>query len=108
MSENKTEGQRLKEQLLVSNKNGWDETSEQDRKTIREFCDDYIAFLNRSKTERECVKSAVEIAEKNGFKPLEKMKKLKAGDKVYSINRGKNIILSVIGTESLESGLRVV
>ena len=108
MSDNKTEGQRLKEQLLLNNKNGWDETSEQDRKIIREFCDDYIAFLNQSKTERECVKSAIKVAEENGFKPIEKMKKLKAGDKVYSINRGKNIILSVIGTESLESGLRVV
>ena len=49
MSDNKTEGQRLKEQLLLNNKNGWDETSEQDRKIIREFCDDYIAFFESVK-----------------------------------------------------------
>ena len=73
MSDGKTEGQRLKEELLLNDKNGWDETSESDRKIIREFCDDYISFLNRSKTERECVKSAIQIAEENGFKPIEKL-----------------------------------
>ncbi len=108
MSDIKTEGQRLKEELLNNPKNGWDETSESDRRTIREFCDEYIHFLNQSKTERECVKSAIQIAQENGFKPIDKMKKLKAGDKVYYVNRDKNIILAVIGSESLESGLRVV
>ncbi len=108
MSDTKTEGQKLKEKLLVENKSGWETATDAEKKKISKFCDGYIDFLNNSKTERECVKSAKMLAEENGFKPLEKFKKLKAGDKVYSINRNKNIILAVIGEDTLESGLRVV
>ena len=108
MAETKTEGQKLKEKLLVEHKSGWETSSETEKKKISKFCDEYINFLNVSKTERECVKSAKKLAEEKGFKPLEKFKKLKAGDKVYTINRNKNIILAVIGEDTLESGLRVV
>ena len=108
MSDTKTEGQKLKEKLLMNDKNGWDETPEKDRKQIDYFCEGYIDFLNKGKTERECVKEAKIIAEKNGFKPLEKFKKLKAGDRIYTINREKNIVLAVIGSEPIESGLNVV
>ena len=108
MAETKTEGQKLKEKLLVEYKSGWETSSETEKKKISKFCDEYINFLNVSKTERECVKSAKKLAEEKGFKPLEKFKKLKAGDKVYTINRNKNIILAVIGEDTLERGLRVV
>ena len=108
MAETKTAGQKLKEKLLVNDKNGWEETSAKERKQIEDFCEGYIDFLNKGKTERECVKKAKKIAEENGFKPLEKVKKLKAGDRIYTINRDKNIVLAVIGEEPLESGLQVV
>jgi len=108
MAEAKTEGQKLKDKLLVKRKNGWEDLSETEKKKVLKFSDEYISFLNNGKTERECVKEAQRIAEANGFKPLEKFKKLKAGDKVYYINRNKNIILSVIGKEKLENGINVV
>lgn len=108
MSEVKTAGQKLKEKLFVNDKNGWEEATENEKKVILKFNDGYIDFLNNSKTERECVKTAKAIAEKNGFKPLDKFKKLKAGDKVYFINRNKNIMLAVIGTEPFENGINVV
>jgi len=108
MAESKTEGQKLKEKLLVTRKNGWEDLTEAEKKKILKFSDDYITFLNNGKTERECVSEAKKIAEANGFKPLEKYKKLKAGDKVYFINRAKNIILAVIGKEKLENGINVI
>jgi len=108
MAETKTEGQKLKEKLFMDDKNGWEELSEAEKKVVMNFNDGYIDFLNHSKIERECVTSAVELAEKKGFKPLEKFKKLKAGDKVYTTNRGKNVLLAVIGSEPLEKGLNVV
>ena len=108
MAETKSAGQKLKDKLFVNDKNGWEELTEAEKKVVLKFSDGYIDFLNTSKTERECIKTAKEIAEKNGFKPLEKVKKLKAGDKVYSINRNKNIMLAVIGTEPMEKGLNVV
>lgn len=108
MAEVKTEGQKLKDKLLVTRKNGWTELSDTEKKRVLKFSDDYINFLNSGKTERECVKEAKRIAEENGFKSLDKFKKLKAGDKVYYINRNKNIILAVIGKEKLENGINVV
>ena len=102
MAETKTAGQKLKDELLMNDKNGWEELSEKEKKEILSFNDGYINFLNKGKTERECVKEAKEIAEANGFKEISKVKKLKAGDKVYEINRGKNIVLAVIGEEPIE------
>ena len=108
MAETKTAGQKLKDELLMNDKNGWEELSEKEKKEILSFNDGYINFLNKGKTERECVKEAKEIAEANGFKEISKVKKLKAGDKVYEINRGKNIVLAVIGEEPIENGMKVV
>ena len=104
----KISGEKLKEKLLAKRENGWESLTEAEKKKILKFSDGYIDFLNNGKTERECVKEAKKIAEENGFKPLEKFKKLKAGDKVYYINRNKNIILAVIGKEKMENGINVV
>ena len=104
----KTEGEKLAERLLVKRKNGWESLNEQERKKILKFSDGYIKFLNDGKIEREVVKEAKEIAEARGFRPLSTYKKLKAGDKVYYINRNKNITLAVIGQEKLENGVNVV
>ncbi|MBR3280969.1 MAG: aminopeptidase [Clostridia bacterium] len=108
MAETKTEGQKLAEKLLVNKNNGWEGLSEVEKKKIMKFSDGYIDFLNNGKIEREIIKESEKIAKANGFKPLSSFKKLKAGDKVYSINRGKNIILAVIGKDKLEDGINVV
>lgn len=79
-----------------------------DIKKTYEFCDDYIAFLNNSKTERKCTQSAKELAEKNGFKPLCEFKTLKSGDKVYKINRDKSIALAIIGNKMPKDGVNIV
>lgn len=108
MSETKTVGQKLIDELLCNDKNGWEESSETEKKAILKFCDGYIKFLNTCKTEREVVKEAISLAEKKGFKPLDKFKTLKAGDKVYFINRDKNIFLAVIGVNPIADGFSVV
>ncbi len=108
MAETKTEGQKLAEKLLVDKKNGWESVSEPEKKKVMKFCDGYISYLNNGKIEREIIKESEEIAKAHGFKPLSSFKKLKAGDKVYYINRGKNIILAVIGKDKLENGINVV
>lgn len=104
----KTEGQKLAEKLLTKKKNGWESLTEPDKKKVMKFCDGYINYLNNGKIEREIIKESEDIAKSRGFKPLSSFKKLKPGDKVYSINRGKNIILAVIGEDKLENGINVV
>ena len=106
--ENKTEVNELKEKLFMKRKNTFAEMSEDEIEKANEFCEGYKEFLDAAKTEREACAEAVRIAESNGFKPFEKGVKYKAGDRVYLNNRGKSIILSVIGKEPIENGVNIV
>ena len=77
-------------------------------KDVMKFCEGYKDFLTSSKTERETVKNTILIAKKNGFKDLNTVKTLKAGDKVYFNNRNKSIALFVIGKKPLEEGMNIL
>ncbi len=89
-------------------KNAWSKYNDQEMKKLMTFCEDYKDFLSTCKTERECVKYSVELIEKLGFKNINSLKSLKAGDKVYAVNRDKNICVFVIGDEPIENGLNVL
>ena len=104
----KTEGKKLEEELFNTKKSGWEKATDEDKKLIFKFSDEYIEFLNRSKTEREFVQSAKEVLDKNGYKDLNTVEKVSAGDKVYYINRGKSMYIAVIGKKKLEEGLNLV
>ena len=95
-------------ELLNEKKSGWLETSDEKFGQIFDFCNGYMEFLNRSKTEREFAANAKNIAEANGFRDVTKLDSLKAGDKVYFVNREKSIYFAVIGEEKLENGLHIV
>lgn len=75
---------------------------------VMNFGKDYIDFMSLSKTERETVDNSIEIAEKAGFKDLNTVSELKAGDKVYFNNRGKSLFLFVLGKEDLAKGLNIL
>ena len=75
---------------------------------VFDFCEGYIDYLSNSKTERLATKNALELAKKFGFKDAKEFKTLKAGDKVYFTNRGKNIALFVIGKNKVEEGLNIL
>ena len=107
MSE-KTQGEELKERLFDCKKNGWESTSEEDGRKIFQYCDGYINFLSKSKTEREIVKNATQMARERGFKSIDEYESLKPGDKVYYVNRDKNLFLVVIGTENIENGINII
>ena len=66
MSE-KTQGEELKERLFDCKKNGWESTSEEEGRKIFRYCDGYINFLSKSKTEREFAKNAKELLDKYKF-----------------------------------------
>lgn len=97
----------LAEKLLYAPKNGYDRLSEADEKAMNAYCEDYKDFLDHGKTERLCVDYCVELAKKKGFKAYVPGEQLKAGDKVYCNNRGKGIMLAVIGTECLATGANI-
>ena len=72
------------------------------------YCEGYKAFLNAAKTEREAVEWAVREAEANGFVPYDPTVSCKPGDRVYRVNRGKSVMLAVIGTDAPEAGFSIV
>ena len=75
---------------------------------INEFCEEYKSFLSRCKTERMCVKEIVALAEAKGFVAAEGQSSLKAGDKVYFVNKHKNVVLYRVGKRPLTEGLRIL
>lgn len=89
-------------------KNAWSKYSKKDYENLMSFNEEYKEFLSKSKTERACVKYSKELAIKNGFKDLSEFKTLKPGDKVYVVNKDKNIAVFVIGKKPIERGLRVL
>ncbi len=88
------------------NKNAWDKYESTDE--IFAFAEGYKDFITKGKTEREVIKLAVVLAEKKGFKNLADVKTLKAGDKVFALNKNKNIAAFIIGDKPVEDGLRVL
>lgn len=68
----------------------------------------YMDFLDDNKTERRCVSSAVRMAIEHGYRDIEEVTTLKAGDKVYSNKMGKSLILFNIGTDSIEKGMNIL
>ena len=75
---------------------------------MEKLVENYMDFISRNKTERLCVRSAIEIAKKNGYKDIEKVKTLKAGDKVYIDKMGKSLILFDIGTGDISRGMNIL
>ena len=89
----------------MKNKSAWDS---QKKEIIFNFCDKYIDYLNNSKTERLCTTYSEKIAIDNGFINIDSVEKISFGDKIYKINRGKNIILAVIGENDILNGVNII
>lgn len=98
----------MEEKLFNKKEIGWIKMDTREKETIYSYCNGYINFMNKSKTEREAVVTAKSIAESNGFRDISTYETLNPGDKVYFINREKSMYLAVIGTEPLEKGLQIV
>lgn len=107
MSEKKSAAELLKEKLFYDRKNAAETLAADAIQAADAFCEDYKAFLNMSKTEREAVCYMVKKAEANGFVPFDHEKKYLPGEKVYFNNRGKSIVLAVIGKKALSEGIRL-
>ena len=95
-------------ELAYEPKNIWETADDAAKKEIMAYAKGYKAFLNSGMTERKCAQNAQKMAEEAGFEPLEKKSKLAAGDKVYMMNRNKNLILARIGSQPVADGVNIV
>lgn len=89
-------------------KNIWSKYTGQSQKDLMAFNEGYKDYLSKGKTERLCVQEAVKLLEAANYQNISVCTSLKAGDKVYAINKGKNIAAFIIGQEDLEKGLVIL
>lgn len=102
------ETEKLKDFLFDMKKCGWETVSDVAKQDIIKFSDEYIHFLNRSKTEREATSFITEVLDKNGFVNIKDKMILVPGDKVYYVNREKSVYAAVLGTKPVEAGLNII
>ncbi|MCR4909282.1 MAG: aminopeptidase [Lachnospiraceae bacterium] len=96
----------------MEQKNAWLSYTAAEKKELENLAKGYREFLDEGKTERECVKIAVREAKAAGYRDLDeivaKKKKLKKGDKVYSVRMDKTIALFKIGSAPITEGLNIL
>ncbi|MCR5636863.1 MAG: aminopeptidase [Clostridiales bacterium] len=98
---------QLKEELFINRKNGALLMSDEEIRKADEFSEGYKRFINIGKTERLCVKEAIRLAKENGFEEFVPGKKYNAGDRVYVNNRGKALMLAVMGKKGVKEGVKL-
>ncbi len=110
--ETREKWKHLKNELAFEQKLVWDQLSSDEKDHAVKFAEDYKEFLNEAKTEREAVRKITGLAQEHAFVSLEELtargKKLRPGNKVYAVNREKNVALFVIGKEPIWNGINLV
>lgn len=96
----------------MEQKNTWETYSAKQLKEVDAFAREYMDFLDNGKTERECIDQIVNTLEDAGYQELSSRikdgKKIKAGDKIYSVWMNKSIVFFQMGKEKMENGLNIL
>lgn len=96
----------------MERENAWKSCNKQTVKEIFGFCEGYKKFISECKTERECTRRSIQMAEEHGYRNLKEIiaakETIKSGDKVYADNMGKAIVLFNIGKKPIEEGLKIL
>ena len=101
----------LEEKLASDFKHGWDIFTDAQKKETFSLAEDYLDFLREARTERERTKWTANYAEAHGFKRLEigqNVSQLNPGDKIYYVNRFKNVAMAVIGQKSMLEKVHII
>ena len=99
--------EELRTSLLRKDKNGFTRITAEQRAEMETYCRNYMDFMDAAKTEREATTWAVQAAEARGFVELKPGMEAKPGDKFYLNNRGKSIMLAVVGKQPLSNGANI-
>lgn len=112
IKDTKDKWKKIKEELSFEQKLVWDKLSQVEKDEAFRFAEEYKVFLNVAKTEREAVREIVRLAEEQGFVKLDEMtargKKLRLGNKIYTVNKEKNVALIVTGKEPVWQGINLI
>lgn len=97
---------------VMERKYAWHDYTPADETAMEALSKEYMDFLDKGKTERECVLTSVAMAEKAGYRNLEDVLRqgeaLKVGDKVYAVHMKKLLVMFNIGSEPIEQGMNIL
>ena len=98
--------------MTMEYKTAWKKYTPADLEALEALNAGYKAFLDKGKTERECVAEAVRLAEAAGYMPLETAlrcrRRMIPGDKIYAVCMNKALALFQLGEEPLENGMNIL
>lgn len=98
--------------MIMERENAWKKYKKKDLDSLEKLNKEYVAFLSKNKTERECTIYAVKEAKKAGYKDLneiiKKKKKIQPGDRIYAVNMNKAVVLFNIGKKPMEKGMAIL
>ncbi len=97
----------MKKELLYERESGLDTMPTEVFEAAQQYCEGYKWFLDNAKTEREAVRTAIEMAEEAGFRVWNDASPLKPGDRVYRSIHGKTLMLAVIGMKPAVEGINI-
>lgn len=90
----------------------WNSYTQAEFEEMNFLCDKYKVCLDMGKTERECINTAVKLAQKAGFRDLKEVIKndtpLKTGDKVYIVGMNKILAMFQIGKQPVSRGMNIL
>ncbi|MBR5248689.1 MAG: aminopeptidase [Lachnospiraceae bacterium] len=96
----------------MERKNTWELYDEAALAELETLNANYREFLDNGKTERECIDTIVNTIEAAGYRELEEVitegKRLKKGDKVYSVWMNKSIAMFQIGSKNMAEGMNIL
>ena len=105
----KKETKKIKtSELFAEFPNLYEVASQDDMTATFNFAEEYKAFLDNSKTEREFAANAIAAAEDLGYVDIATKDTLKPGDKVYQSIKGKGFAAAVIGKKSPAEGFNIL
>lgn len=90
----------------------WETYDKEQLEKLEKLNQEYRAFLDNGKTERECIDTIVNTIEAEGYRELESLiqegRKLQKGDKVYSVCMNKSIAMFQIGEKPMTEGMNIL
>ena len=97
----------MSKELLYEKKTVYRRVDGEEIDKAYDYAEGYKHYLDVGKTEREALSEAVRMAESHGFREYKLGDAIKAGDKLYYNNRGRNLFVFSVGTEPINEGIRL-
>ncbi|MCR5056777.1 MAG: aminopeptidase [Clostridia bacterium] len=105
---------KFDESLEYKRKNSWQYMTDETKKDVFDFCEDYKKFLDSSKTEREAVDTAIEMLRADGYLSLDEVKEKKLaakdlpGTKLYYVHHNRCIFIAKLGKKRPDAGFNLI